>query len=176
MSILEIKIYPDPILKEQTSEVDKFDTNLLKLLDDMYQTMLIANGIGLAAPQVGVSKQIAVIDVSEKRDEPGGSERIELINPKIVWSDGQTSSEEGCLSIPEYRDTIKRFKEIVVEAKNRDGKEIEIKADGLLGICMQHEIDHLNGILFIDRLSRLKRELFKRWHKKWLNNSGKNER
>jgi peptide deformylase len=161
MSVLNIRIYPDPILKEPALPVEKFDAELNKLLDDMYQTMLAANGIGLAAPQIGVSKQIAVIDVSEERDQ-----RLELINPKIIWEDGKVPSEEGCLSIPGYRDKLKRSEEIIVQAKDRNGKDIEIKADELLAICMQHEIDHLNGILFIDRLSRLKRELFKRWFKK----------
>lgn len=161
MAILEIRIFPDPVLKEVSQEVSSFDSKLKKLLDDMYQTMLDANGIGLAAPQVGVSHQIAVIDVSEERNN-----KLEVINPKIVWKDGDTPSEEGCLSIPEYRDTIRRSKEIIVEAYDRDGKEFELKADGLLAICLQHEIDHLNGILFTDRLSRLKRELFKRWYSK----------
>ncbi len=161
MAILEIKLYPDPVLKEIAKEVEKFDDKLKNLLDDMYMTMLDANGIGLAAPQIGISSQIAVIDVSEERNE-----KIELINPKISWNDGSIPSEEGCLSIPEYRDTVRRFKEIKVEAFDRNGKKFEMQTDGLLAICMQHEIDHLNGILFTDRLSRLKRELFKRWYSK----------
>jgi peptide deformylase len=161
MSRLEIRIYPDPILKQISSSVVKFDDDLKKLLDDMYETMISARGIGLAAPQVGISQQIAIVDVGEE-----AAERIDLLNPTIVWSSGSVPSEEGCLSIPEYRDTIKRSKEIVVQYKDPTGKEAEIRADGLLAICMQHEIDHLNGILFIDKLSRLKRELFKRWYKK----------
>lgn len=161
MSILEIKIFPDPVLREVSLEVDKFDRSLSKLLDDMYETMNSAGGIGLAAPQVGISKQVAVIDVSREQNE-----RIELINPKIIKTTGKVPSEEGCLSIPEYRDTIRRHEKIVVLAYDRDGKEKEYQVDGLLAICMQHEIDHLNGILFIDHLSRIKRELFKRWHKK----------
>mgnify|MGYP001308224550 CR=1 FL=1 len=161
MSVLKIKIYPDPILRLQSESVEIFDAELKKILDDMYETMIKAGGIGLAAPQVGISRQIAVIDISDERNE-----RIELINPKIIWAEGKVDSEEGCLSIPEYRDRIKRSKEIVVRAQDSVGKELEIKAEGLLSICMQHEIDHLNGILFVDRMSRLKRELFKRWHGK----------
>lgn len=161
MTILDIRIYPDPILKEVCKPVTGFNADLKKLLDDMYQTMLVSNGIGLAAPQIGVNKRIAVIDVSEERDQ-----RIELINPELTLLDGTIPSEEGCLSIPEYRDTVKRAPEVKVKAQDRDGNEFEIEADGLLAICMQHEIDHLNGILFVDKLSRLKRELFKRWFKK----------
>lgn len=166
MSKLEIRIYPDPILKQTSTNVLEFDKKLKTFLDDMHETMLDAHGIGLAAPQVGVSQQIAVIDVSEERNQ-----RIDLINPKIVWTAGSVPSEEGCLSIPEYRDTIKRSREIIVQFFDSDGIEKEIKADGLLAICMQHEIDHLNGILFVDKLSRLKRELFKRWLKKQQVNS-----
>lgn len=161
MTLLNIRIYPDPILKEEAAEVSDFDSKLSKLLDDMYDTMLAADGIGLAAPQIGISKKIAVIDISEDRDQ-----RLELINPKIVWQDGQVPSEEGCLSIPQYRDKIKRFKEIKIEAHDRKGAKFELQSDGLLAICMQHEIDHLHGILFVDHLSRLKRELFKRWSKR----------
>lgn len=161
MSILKIRIFPDPILKETAAPVETFDQPLADLLDNMYETMLHADGIGLAAPQIGESKRIAVIDVTEKREQ-----RIELINPVITGSEGQVSSEEGCLSIPEYRDKIKRAKSVTVRARNREGEEFEISAEGLLAICLQHEIDHLNGVLFVDHLSRLKRELFRRWYKK----------
>ena len=165
MAIRKIVTYPDPLLKEVSSKVEVFDQQLINLLDDMYETMQSAHGIGLAAPQIGILQQIAVIDVSEDR-----TERLNLINPNITWSDGSTPSEEGCLSIPEYRDTLKRSKEVIVEYKDETGKENELRADGLLAICLQHEIDHLNGVLFVDRLSRLKRELFKRWFKKQMSN------
>lgn len=161
MAILEIRIYPDPILKEVSAPVTSFDANLHKLLDNMIDTMYQANGIGLAAPQIGVSQRIAVIDVSDDRNE-----RREFINPVISWRNGKVPSEEGCLSIPEYRDSLSRNAEVLVQAKDRHGKDFELRADGLLAICLQHEIDHLDGILFVDRLSRLKRELFKRWLKK----------
>lgn len=161
MNILEIRIFPDPLLKEVSIEVSKFDRELHDLLDKMKATMYAANGIGLASPQVGILKRVAVIDVSDERNQP-----LELINPEIISKEGSVTSEEGCLSIPEYRDTVKRNERIRVKASDRFGKVSELEADGLLAICIQHEIDHLDGILFIDRLSRLKRELFKRWVKK----------
>ena len=161
MAILPIKIYPDPILRQKTEEVKNFNADLRKFLDSIAATMYEANGIGLASPQVGISKRVAVADVSRE-----GQERIDLVNPQIVWRDGSVPSEEGCLSIPEYRETIKRSREVIVQARDADGKEFELRAEGLLAICLQHEIDHLDGVLFIDHLSRLKRELFKRWLKK----------
>lgn len=163
MSFLDIRLYPDPILKQPASSVEKFDSTLHKLLDDMAETMYEADGIGLAAPQVGVSQRVAVADVSEKRNDV-----LEVVNPIIVAREGKVPSEEGCLSIPEYRDTIQRSEAVTVQAMDRNGNPIEIKATGLLAICLQHEIDHLDGILFVDHLSRLKRELFKGWLKKRL--------
>lgn len=161
MALLNIHVYPDPILKQPAEKVTEFGEDLGKLLDNMYQTMISAAGIGLAAPQVGISRRIAVIDVSEERDQ-----RLEIINPVITEVAGKIPSEEGCLSIPGYRDTIKRSEIVTITAQDRSGEQFEIKADGLLAICLQHEIDHLDGILFTDHLSRLKRELFKRWHRK----------
>lgn len=161
MALLDIRIFPDPILRVRCESYSEFDGALQQLLDDMADTMYHAEGIGLAAPQVGVVHRVAVIDVSKSRDE-----RINLVNPKIVWSAGVTPSEEGCLSIPGYRDSIKRAQEIVLEAQNECGKEFELRASGLLSVCIQHELDHLDGVLFVDRLSRVKRELFRRWIKK----------
>jgi peptide deformylase len=161
MSILEIKKYPDPILKQQTRSVDIFDATLWKLLDNMGKTMYEAGGIGLAAPQVGELFQIAVIDVSREENS-----LIEFINPVIISKQGKIKSEEGCLSIPDYRDTVQRATTVTVRAQDRNGKEFTLEAEELLAICLQHEIDHLQGILFIDHLSRLKRELFKRWFNK----------
>ncbi|MBX7137602.1 MAG: peptide deformylase [Oligoflexia bacterium] len=157
----EILIYPDPRLKQRSLAVDKFDSALHQLLDDMTETMYAANGVGLAAPQVGVLERVTVVDVSEKGDQPR-----EFINPKIVSASGSDSGEEGCLSIPGYRDLVRRNTSIVVTAQDRTGKEFEVAAEGLLAICLQHEIDHLDGVLFVDRLSRLKRELFRRWLRK----------
>lgn len=161
MATLPLKIYPDKILRENCEPVIDFDEQLGKFLDDMAETMYAENGIGLAAPQVGVTRRIAVIDVSSDRGE-----LLELINPEIVESSGTVSSEEGCLSIPEYRETVKRHATVRVRAKNRAGEEFEIDAEDLLAICLQHELDHLDGVLFVDHLSRLKREMFKRWYRK----------
>lgn len=161
MASLEILKYPDPVLREVSKDVTEFDDALHSFIKDLEDTMYSANGIGLASPQVGVLKRIIVIDIS--RD---GTDRYDLINPKILSRTGKATSEEGCLSIPDYRDTIPRASDVVVGALDRYGKEVEIHASGLLAYCLQHEIDHLNGVLFIDHLSRLKRELFKRWLKK----------
>lgn len=161
MTVLDITKYPDPVLKTPAQEVSSVDAVVRKLLEDMTETMYAAEGIGLAAPQVGILQRVAVIDVSESRNEV-----IHLINPEITASSGEVPSEEGCLSIPEYRETITRKELVTVRALNGKGEPIEIRAEGLLAICLQHEIDHLDGVLFVDRLSRLKREMFKRWHKK----------
>lgn len=161
MAILEIKKYPDPILKKKTELVKTFDDQLGKLLDSMAETMYSANGIGLAAPQVGSLSRIAVIDVSRS-----GDSLQEFINPVIVKQSGKTKSEEGCLSIPDFRDSVQRSVLVTVTAQDRHGNDFSVDADDLLAICLQHEIDHLEGILFTDRLSRLKRELFKRWFQK----------
>lgn len=163
MAKLPIVTYPDPRLKEVCAPVATFDRELHTLLDDMRETMYAANGIGLAAPQIGRLERIAVVDVS-----PEGNDPLELINPEIIEQEGSTDSEEGCLSIPDYRDTVKRHRTVTVRAYDRHGEQFEIEADGLFAICLQHEIDHLNGVLFVDRMSRLKRELFKRWAKKHL--------
>lgn len=161
MAALPLVYYPDPRLKEPCAEVSQFDKDLGTLLDRMRETMYKAQGIGLAAPQIGVQRRIAVIDVSED-----GSQVYELINPVITAQSGTTSSEEGCLSIPGYKDTIKRALSITLEYRDRDGCLQHLMADGILAICAQHEIDHLNGILFVDHLSRLKREFFRRWFAK----------
>ena len=161
MTKLKILTYPDPTLHRMSAEVQSFDTHLARLLDDMAETMYAANGVGLAGPQVGQLQRLTVVDISENCNE-----LKDFVNPQIVWRAGTISSEEGCLSIPEYRDVVKRSAEIVVRAKDRHGKEFELKTDGLLARCLQHEIDHLDGVLFVDKLSRLKKELFRRWLKK----------
>ena len=161
MALRKLVIYPDPRLKERCGDVSSFDSELHTLLDDMRETMMTAVGVGLAAPQIGVQKRIAVIDVSEEQNQP-----IELINPEIIAATGSVNSEEGCLSIPRYRDTISRRASVTVKAQNRHGDWFEVGGDGLLSMCLQHEIDHLNGVLFIDHLSRIKREFFRRWLKK----------
>lgn len=161
MTVRKLVIYPDARLKEQCDDVTTFDAELHNLLDDMLETMIAAVGVGLAAPQIGIQKRVTVIDVSEEQNQP-----IELINPTIVARSGSVSSEEGCLSIPRYRDTITRSATVTVKAQDRHGGWFELQGEGLLSMCLQHEIDHLNGVLFVDHLSRIKRDFFKRWLKK----------
>ncbi|GJM17176.1 MAG: peptide deformylase [Thermodesulfobacteriota bacterium] len=169
-----ILTYPDPTLRKKCDPVEEIDDDLIQLLDDMADTMYQAPGIGLAAPQVGVTKRVLVADIkprervegTEEDEEillpPDRSELIELINPEIVFSDGEIVGEEGCLSIPGFVSDVKRKYEVTVEGYNRDGALVEIKCEDLLARVFQHEIDHLDGILFIDRLGRLKRELLKK--------------
>jgi peptide deformylase len=163
MAILEIKKYPEKVLKKKASPVTSFGQDLQSLIDDMIETMYAAPGVGLAAPQVGESKRLAVIDISS-RDEK--VPLLVIINPVIVCSEGICEFEEGCLSIPEYTSKIKRAEKVVVRAQNREGGGIEIEGTDLLAIALQHEIDHLDGILLIDRISPIKREFFKKRHKK----------
>lgn len=159
MAILEIKKYPDEILKKKAQNVIDINGQLQKLINDMIETMYSAHGIGLAAPQIGVLKKIIVIDtnMTDKERSP-----IILINPEIVDSEGEILSEEGCLSIPGFITKLKRREKVFVKALDKNGKQIEIEGTGLLGRALQHEIDHLNGILIIDRISPLKKELFRR--------------
>jgi peptide deformylase len=162
MSVLPIVKYPDPRLQQRCAQVVDFNAELHQLLENMKETMYVANGVGLAAPQIGVLQQITVVDVAEE-----GNSAIELINPVITErAGGEIPSEEGCLSIPGYRDTIKRYAQITVNAQDRHGQMYTIQAQDLLAICIQHEVDHLNGKLFIQHLSALKRELFNKWWRK----------
>ena len=166
MAILDILTYPDPELKKISEPVDKVDENIITLIDNMFETMYAAPGIGLAAPQVGVLKRIIVLDIGERDGEQCAP--LALINPEIVSSEGETTFEEGCLSVPEYTADVVRAKEVKIKGIDRKGKTVEIDADGLLSIALQHEIDHLNGILFVDRLGLVKRDMFKRKVKKML--------
>ena len=152
MEKLDIVLYPEAGLREVCTPVPEMNDEIDRLIDDMFYTMYDAPGIGLAAPQIAVQERIIVVDVSETKDQP-----IALINPEIIRSAGQISWEEGCLSIPGIYATVKRPSDILVRGMNRDGKIIEFEADELLAVCIQHEIDHLNGTLFIDHLSGLKR-------------------
>jgi peptide deformylase len=163
MSVIEIKRYPEAVLKKKAEPVITFDDQLQQLIDDMVETMYAAPGVGLAAPQVGVSKRLAVVDISS-RDEQ--YPLIVLINPSIVQSEGEIEFEEGCLSLPEYTAKVRRAENLVVQAHDREGQKIEIEAGGLLAIAVQHEMDHLDGILLIDRISPIKREFFKKRYKK----------
>ncbi|MFH2219924.1 MAG: peptide deformylase [Pseudomonadota bacterium] len=160
MTILEILTFPDKFLEQPTKEVKNIDGKLQGLIDDMAATMYEAPGIGLAAIQVGIDKSILLYDVSppdEKR-----SLQV-LVNPRIVTREGETISEnEGCLSVPDYRADVKRALSIQVEGYDREGNLLKIDAEGFLAMVLQHEIDHLNGVLFIDRISLLKRALYKK--------------
>lgn len=157
MSVRPIIILPDPKLREVSKPVERIDDELRKFADDMLDTMYDAPGIGLAAIQVGEPIRMLVLDVSEK-DEPKNP-RV-FINPEIIErSDARNVHEEGCLSIPDYYAEVERPAEVAVKYLDLDGKEQVIKADGILATCLQHEIDHLNGVLFIDHLSKLKRDM-----------------
>jgi peptide deformylase len=154
MTIHTIIYLPDPRLRLQSSDIEIFDDKLQTLIDDMFDTMYDAKGVGLAAPQIGINKRLSVIDVIGDK-----TQQIVIINPEITESHGQASYQEGCLSVPGAFDTVIRAERVTVRALDRFGKPFEIKADGLLGECLQHEIDHLNGKLFIDLLSPLKRTM-----------------
>lgn len=167
MALLEIKRYPEKVLKEKAAPVEDINGALQRLIDDMIETMYEAPGIGLAAPQVGVSKNLIVADIGtdeNDREIP----LIVLINPEIISSENEIESEEGCLSLPDYRTNVKRAEKVFVRALNREGNPVEIEGSGLLSRALQHEIDHLNGILLIDRISSIKREFFKKRFQKAL--------
>ncbi len=159
MSSLRILIYPDPFLKKEAASVEKVDDQLVTLAHDMLETMYNAPGVGLAAPQVGHGKRLIVLDVSHKEGE---RDPHILINPEIVESDGAVTFEEGCLSLPGYLTDVKRAEKVLVRGLDLNENPVEIEADELLAIALQHEIDHLNGVLIIDRASPLKRELYRR--------------
>lgn len=153
MAILDILYYPDPRLRNKAKPVEKVDDAIRQLVDDMFETMYEAPGIGLAATQANVPKRVLVIDISEEK-----TASLCLVNPEIVVREGEEQSEEGCLSVPGIYDTVTRSERVKVNALDRDGQSIELEADGLLAVCIQHEIDHLDGKLFVDYLSNLKRQ------------------
>jgi len=157
--IREIVKYPDPILQRPTNKVTDFGGELRTLADDMFESMYKAIGIGLAAPQIGVGKRITVIDLSNQKNP---DDRIVLVNPEIIHKEGRQVEEEGCLSLPEIRDKVSRAAKVKVKAQNLEGKWFEMEGEELLARAFQHEIDHLDGILFPWRLSALKRDLILR--------------
>lgn len=157
MARLPILEYPDPRLRIRAEPVTKFDTELKQLVADLFETMYAAPGIGLAATQVNVHRRILVCDVGVEVKQP-----YCLINPEIIRADGKTNSEEGCLSVPEFYDYIDRAASVRVRAFDSDGKPFEVEAEGMLAVCIQHEMDHLEGKLFVDYLSELKRERLKK--------------
>ncbi len=151
--------YPDPLLAKKAEPVTVFDKDLAKLVDDMFESMYAAEGIGLAAPQIAISKRIFIVDVSFGK-EP--KDKLVLINPEILSHEGKQTEEEGCLSLPDIRDKVNRAMHVRVRAQDVTGKWFEVEGDELLARAFQHENDHLDGVLFIDRVSRLKRELILR--------------
>ncbi|HKJ76778.1 MAG TPA: peptide deformylase [Gammaproteobacteria bacterium] len=153
MALLNILHFPDPLLRTKAEKVEQVDDTTRKLVDDMFDTMYEAPGIGLAATQVNVHKRVIVVDVSEERNQP-----LALINPEILAADGEEESEEGCLSVPGVFDRVQRAERIRVQAVDREGEPFEAEYDGLLAVCIQHEIDHLDGVVFVDHLSPLKRQ------------------
>lgn len=152
--VMQIVKYPSPVLKQKALPVEKVTPEIVSLLDEMAETMYSAQGVGLAAPQVGISKRIIVIDIREP------ARLIQIVNPEIISAEGEIEWEEGCLSIPEFTLKMKRKAKVKVRGLNKDNKLIEIEAEGLLAVAFQHEIDHLDGKLLIDNISSLKRELY----------------
>ena len=166
MALREIRKFPDPVLRRKTDRVTNINGTIERLIDDMVETMHAAPGVGLAANQVGVSLQVAVIDLSTREEKERRRPLLVIINPEVLSMEGSVVEEEGCLSIPEYAEKVKRAARVKVRAQDRTGKIFELEAEGLLAKALQHEIDHLNGLLFIDRLSPLKKSIFKRRLKK----------
>jgi peptide deformylase len=153
MALMEVLHFPDPRLRKNAVPVAAVDEALRKLAADMLETMYAENGVGLAATQVNVQRRLVVIDVSAERNQP-----LVLVNPEILQQEGSEQSQEGCLSVPGYFDTVERSTKVRYRYQTLDGEMVEAEADALMAICLQHEIDHLNGKLFIDYLSSLKRE------------------
>jgi len=157
-------IYPivkfgDPVLEKPATPITTFDAELRKLVDDMFESMYAAHGVGLAAPQIGISKRIAVIDVTFKEDP---NAKIVLVNPEIVHTEGKLTSTEGCLSLPEFRENVTRPRKVTARAQDVHGKTIEVTGEELLARALVHETDHLNGKLYISHISALKRDMIKR--------------
>jgi len=153
MSLLNILCFPDPNLRKKAAVVAQVDDEIRTLVDDMFETMYAAPGIGLAATQVNVHKRVIVLDVSDESDEP-----ICLINPEIIETSGEEEMDEGCLSVPGFYEAVHRAESIKVRALNPSGESFELETDGLLAVCIQHECDHLDGKLFVDYISKLKRD------------------
>ena len=163
MALREILRSPHPKLSERCQEVFEITEETKKLIEDMAETMYDANGVGLAACQVGVPERVIVLDVSPVDPE---QKLFALINPEIVSKEGEIDHEEGCLSVPEFSDNVKRSVQVCVKGVSLEGNEVEIRCEGILAIALQHEIDHLNGVLILDRVSRLKREIYRNRVKK----------
>ena len=166
MALLDILIYPDSRLHKNAKPVSQVECRIQKLIDDMSETMYTAPCIGLAAPQVNVPQRIIVVDISDKKDS-----LLAMVNPEIISSEGEDEHEEGCLSVPGVYAPVKRYKKIRVRALDKDGNSFELDAEGLLGVCIQHEIDHLDGKVFVDYLSHLKQDRIKKKMQKSMRHS-----
>ena len=162
MAILKLRIAPDPVLARVATPVAAITPAIQQLMDDMLETMYATHGVGLAAPQVGVSQRVIVLDVDFNPDDPHSQKNpLQLANPEVIWASAETTlCREGCLSLPDIWDEVERPRHVRVKALNRAGEEVVIEAqDNLLAVCLQHEIDHLNGTVFVDHLSRLKHDI-----------------
>ena len=157
--IYPIVKYGDPVLEKPSATVTNFDDELRQLVDDMFESMYAAHGVGLAAPQIGIGKRIAVIDVTFKEDPDA---KVVLVNPEIIHVDGRITSNEGCLSIPEFREKVTRARSVTARAQNAKGETFEVTGEELLARALLHETDHLNGKLYISHISALKRDMMKR--------------
>ncbi|PLY01983.1 MAG: peptide deformylase [Desulfuromonas sp.] len=165
MSILRILHYPDPVLSTRAEPIDQVTDEVRKLAEDMAETMYAAPGVGLAAPQIGVSERLIVLDCAAKDEPPN---LIKAVNPEIVAAEGECFEEEGCLSVPAYYARVKRKAAVKVRFTNMNNEVVAMETDGLLAIAFQHEIDHLDGVLFVDHLSSLKKGMFKKKYQKIL--------
>jgi len=159
MPLLKILLYPDPTLQKVSAEVDPCEDNIATLVDNLVETMRHHHGVGIAAPQVGVLKRIIIVDVTPDNHGQG---LLRLLNPEIIFSSGKRKGREGCLSIPEYRANITRARRVKVRALTPEGETLTFDARGFEAVALQHEIDHLDGILFIDRITDMRRDLFRR--------------
>jgi len=164
--VLQIAEYPNKKLKEISTEIEKFDQELHKLLDAMNEIMMLSRGIGLAAIQVSIASRVILLNIPDEEDEQFDDNLIEMINPVITHKSGETIYQEGCLSVPSFYEDINRFETVTVNYQDRDGNTKLLEADGLLSIAIQHEVDHLDGILFIDKLSYSRRKKFEKEYKR----------
>jgi peptide deformylase len=166
MALLEIKKFPDKVLKQKSFPVNDINGQLQSIIDNMIETMYAAPGIGLAAPQIGISQQLFVVDVSTVKEN--GHPLLVIVNPEIVEIGRKIDSEEGCLSIPDYKAIVRRAEKVCIKGLDREGNTLEIEADGLLARAFQHEIDHINGTLIIDRIGTIRRNFFLKRYRKSL--------
>ncbi len=161
---LSICTYPDPVLAQRAEPVAEISDEVRQLASDMVETMYANQGIGLAAPQVGKSWRLITVDISGPENQ---TELVTLVNPEIQWRDGETETEEGCLSVPEFRSKVQRAAKVRVTGQDLEGNAVDMEADGLLAVCLQHEIDHLEGTIILDHVSRLKRSMYTKKVSKW---------